>query len=327
MNIEVRNFPANSQLNDIKVAMTTALKNVRHHYPGYTEIEAYLEALWLEKGLSDNSIASYRRDLKGFASWLQPLDKAILSAERGDILGYLNFRLRQRYSPASTARSTSCLRGFYRYQLREEQIEVDPTLQVDSPKLTRPLPKVLTEEEVEELLAAPDPQTPIGFRDRVMLELLYACGLRVTELVTLQVSMVNLRQGVVRVLGKGDKERLVPLGEVALEWLARYLRQGRVLLLDNADSEVLFPSSRGKQMTRQTFWYRIKRYAADAQIDKPLSPHTLRHAFATHLLNHGADLRVVQLLLGHSDLSTTQIYTHIAQQRLQSLHQQHHPRG
>lgn len=299
----------------------------RHNYPGYPEIEAYLEALWLEKGLSDNSIASYRRDLKAFAGWLDPAGKHIMTAERGDILSYLNFRLRKRYSPASTARSTSCLRGFYRYQLREEQIGTDPTLQVDSPKLGRPLPQVLSEEEVEELLAAPDPQTPIGFRDRVMLELLYACGLRVTELVSLKVSMLNLRQGVVRVTGKGDKERLVPLGEVAQQWLVRYLREGRVLLLDQADSEVLFPSRRGKQMTRQTFWYRIKRYAADAQIDKPLSPHTLRHAFATHLLNHGADLRVVQLLLGHSDLSTTQIYTHIAQQRLQSLHQQHHPRG
>jgi integrase/recombinase XerD len=299
----------------------------RHHYPGYTEIEAYLEALWMEKGLSDNTIASYRRDLKAFAGWLEPSAKVIMSAERGDILGYLNYRLRQRYSPSSTARSTSCLRGFYRYQLREEQIGSDPTLQVDSPKLGRPLPTVLTEQEVEELLAAPDPQTAIGFRDRVMLELLYACGLRVTELVTLQVSMVNLRQGVVRVMGKGGKERLVPLGEVALEWLARYLRQGRVMLLNDTGSEVLFPSSRGTQMTRQAFWYRIKRYAADAEIDKPLSPHTLRHAFATHLLNHGADLRVVQLLLGHSDLSTTQIYTHIAQQRLQSLHQHHHPRG
>ncbi|MFT5722350.1 MAG: integrase/recombinase XerD, partial [Motiliproteus sp.] len=172
-----------------------------------------------------------------------------------------------------------------------------------------------------------DPQDPIGFRDRVMLELLYGCGLRVSELISLQVSMVNMRQGVVRVTGKGNKERLVPLGEIGLEWLGRYLRQGRSLLLKQADSEVLFPSRRGTQMTRQTFWYRIKRYARQAGIDKPLSPHTLRHAFATHLLNHGADLRVVQLLLGHADLSTTQIYTHVAQQRLQSLHQQHHPRG
>ncbi|MEH6651402.1 MAG: site-specific tyrosine recombinase XerD [Motiliproteus sp.] len=299
----------------------------RHNYPGYTDIETYAEALWLEKGLSDNTVSSYRRDLKAFAVWLDESDIAIMAAQRSDILRYLSFRMRKRYSPASTARMLSCLRGFFRYQLREELIEHDPTLQIDSPKQGRPLPKVLTETEVEELLAAPDPQTAIGFRDRVMLELLYACGLRVTELITLQVSMVNLRQGVVRVTGKGGKERLVPLGEEAIEWLARYIRQGRVMMLDNADSEVLFPSSRGKQMTRQTFWYRIKHYAGEAGIEKPLSPHTLRHAFATHLLNHGADLRVVQLLLGHSDLSTTQIYTHIAQQRLQSLHQQHHPRG
>jgi integrase/recombinase XerD len=306
---------------------TPATTASRHRYPGYTEIEAYLEALWLEKGLSDNSIDSYRLDLKAFVLWLEQSEQTLMATERGDIQRYLNFRLRKRYSPSSTARMLSCLRGFFRYQLREQQIEQDPTLQIDSPKLGRPLPQVLTETEVEELLAAPDPQTAIGFRDRVMLELLYACGLRVTELIGLQVSMVNLRQGVVRVMGKGDKERLVPLGEVALEWLARYLRQGRVSLLTDADSEVLFPSSRGRQMTRQTFWHRIKLYAVEAGIDTPLSPHTLRHAFATHLLNHGADLRVVQLLLGHSDLSTTQIYTHIAQQRLQSLHQKHHPRG
>ncbi len=304
--------------------MNTATK---HSYPGYIQIEAYLEAVWHEKGLSDNSLTSYRRDLKAFSIFLDESDQTLLVTTRQDIQRYLNLRLRKRYSPASTARMLSCLRGFFRYQLREEQIEQDPTLQIDSPKLVRPLPKVLTELDVEELLAAPDPQQPIGFRDRVMLELLYACGLRVSELISLQVSMVNLRQGVVRVTGKGNKERLVPLGEIALEWLARYLRQGRTVLLKQADSEVLFPSSRGTQMTRQTFWYRIKHYAQEAGIDKPLSPHTLRHAFATHLLNHGADLRVVQLLLGHSDLSTTQIYTHIAQQRLQSLHQKHHPRG
>ncbi|MEH6472183.1 MAG: site-specific tyrosine recombinase XerD [Halopseudomonas sp.] len=299
----------------------------KHNYSGYSDIEAYLEAVWHEKGLSDNTLSSYRRDLKAFAAWLAESEQTLMEAERADILRYLNVRLRKRYSPSSTARMLSCLRGFFRYQLREQQIEHDPTLQVESPKLGRPLPQVLTEVEVDELLAAPDPQDPIGFRDRVMLELLYACGLRVTELISLQVSMVNMRQGVVRVMGKGSKERLVPLGEEALEWLARYLRQGRVMLLKRADSEVLFPSSRGQQMTRQTFWYRVKHYAAEAGIDKPISPHTLRHAFATHLLNHGADLRVVQLLLGHSDLSTTQIYTHIAQQRLQSLHQKHHPRG
>ncbi|WP_207063653.1 site-specific tyrosine recombinase XerD [Motiliproteus sp. SC1-56] len=296
-------------------------------YPGRAVIEAYLQELWLEKGLSSNSQAAYRRDLKTFAAWLAPRGRDLLAAERGDLLAYLNYRLRQRLSAASTARMLSCLRGFYRFQLREERIEVDPTLQVDSPKQGRPLPKVLTEEEVERLLEAPDPQDPIGFRDRVMLELLYACGLRVSELVGLQLPELNLRQGLVRVTGKGGKERLVPLGEEAHGWLMHYLRQGRALLLGDPASEVLFPSQRGAQMTRQTFWYRIKHYAQLAGITKPLSPHTLRHAFATHLLNHGADLRVVQLLLGHSDLSTTQIYTHIAQQRLQSLHQAHHPRG
>ncbi len=304
--------------------MTTA---ALHTYPGYAEIEGYLDAIWHEKGLSDNSLCSYRRDLKLFAAWLEESDQSLMVTERTDIQRYLNLRLRKRYSPASTARMLSCLRGFFRYQLREQRIAQDPTLQIDSPKQVRPLPQLLSEPDVEALLAAPDPQQPIGFRDRVMLELLYGCGLRVSELISLQVSMVNMRQGVVRILDKGNKERLVPLGEIALEWLARYLRQGRVLLLPQADSEVLFPSSRGTQMTRQTFWYRVKLYAREAGIDKPLSPHTLRHAFATHLLNHGADLRVVQLLLGHSDLSTTQIYTHIAQQRLQSLHQQHHPRG
>lgn len=292
------------------------------------DIDAYLQMLWLEKGLSENTQAAYRRDLSAFDSWLRAHQGyALLNAERADLLAYLTWRMRKRYSATSTARMLSCLRGFFRYQLREGCIQTDPTLEVDSPKLGRPLPKSLTEDDVDQLLAAPDPQDPVGFRDRVMLELLYACGLRVTELVTLELSHLNLRQGVVRITGKGGKERLVPLGEEAHQWLMRYLRRGRVLLLGENGGEVLFPSRRGTQMTRQTFWYRIKHYAKEAGIDKPLSPHTLRHAFATHLLNHGADLRVVQLLLGHSDLSTTQIYTHIAQQRLQSLHQQHHPRG
>ncbi|WP_210396500.1 site-specific tyrosine recombinase XerD [Motiliproteus sediminis] len=292
------------------------------------EIDAYLQMLWFEKGLSDNTQAAYRRDLASFDRWLQQqADYTLVAATRSDLLAYLTWRMRQRYSATSTARALSCLRGFYRYLMREQRIEQDPTLQVDNPKLGRPLPKSLSEAEVEQLLAAPDPQDPVGFRDRVMLELLYACGLRVSELVTLELSHLNLRQGVVRITGKGGKERLVPLGEEAHHWLMRYLRRGRVLLLGDGGGEVLFPSRRGTMMTRQTFWYRIKHYAREAGIDKPLSPHTLRHAFATHLLNHGADLRVVQLLLGHSDLSTTQIYTHIAQQRLQSMHQTHHPRG
>lgn len=296
--------------------------------PGQALIEQYQQFLWLEKGLSDHTQQAYSRDLSGFATWLFGAQKKRLDeAERADILAFLNERNRARISRASMARQLSCLRGFYRFLLREELIEQDPCQQIDNPKLSRHLPDSLSETEVENLLQAPDIDDPIGFRDRVMLELLYACGLRVSELVTLEVPQVNLRQGVVRVTGKGSKDRLVPMGEEALDWLIRYQRQGRVMLLGDQASEVLFPSKRGRQMTRQTFWYRVKHYAQVAGIRKPLSPHTLRHAFATHLLNHGADLRVVQLLLGHSDLSTTQIYTHIAQQRLQSLHQQHHPRG
>ncbi len=291
------------------------------------EIERYLEHLWLEKDLSDNTLASYRRDLSSFAQWLLPRERSLLGCERSHILAYLGVRMRQRVKPSSTARLLSCLRGYYRHALREERIEQDPTLEVENPRLGRPLPSVLSEEEVDRLLMAPDPQVPVQFRDRAMLELLYACGLRVSELVSLQVSQINPRQGVIRVTGKGSKERLVPMGEEAQSWVMHYLHEGRVLLLGARVSDVVFPSQRGQQMTRQAFWYRVKYYARLAAIDKPLSPHTLRHAFATHLLNHGADLRVVQLLLGHSDLSTTQIYTHIAQQRLQSLHEQHHPRG
>ena len=219
------------------------------------------------------------------------------------------------------------MRGFYRFLLREGLIEQDPTLQVELPQLGRPLPKSLSEADVEALLAAPDIGEPIGLRDRAMLEVLYACGLRVTELISLTLEQVNLRQGVLRVFGKGSKERLVPLGEEAMVWVARYVRDSRPLLLDGKPSDVLFPSLRGEQMTRQTFWYRIKHQARVAGISKSLSPHTLRHAFATHLLNHGANLRVVQMLLGHSDLSTTQIYTHVARARLQALHEAHHPRG
>lgn len=219
------------------------------------------------------------------------------------------------------------MRGFFRYQVREGRIEADPSLDVESPKLGRPLPKSLSEAEVEALLAAPDLEQAIEFRDRTMLELLYACGLRVSELVGLQVSQLGMNQGVVRIIGKGGKERLVPVGEEALGWLQRYLNGSRRELLDNKPSEALFPSRRGTQMTRQAFWYRIKEYAGRAGIRSALSPHTLRHAFATHLLNHGADLRVVQLLLGHSDLTTTQIYTHVARQRMKDLHAEHHPRG
>lgn len=243
------------------------------------------------------------------------------------LLDHLAWRLEQGYKARSTARFLSGARGFYRFLLAEGEIAEDPTLQVEMPLLGRPLPKSLSEADVEALLEAPDLEDPIGLRDRAMLEVLYACGLRVSELVGLTLEQVNLRQGVVKVFGKGSKERLVPLGEEAIAWIERYVREARPFLLDGKPSDVLFPSLRGEQMTRQTFWHRIKHQAKVAGILKPLSPHTLRHAFATHLLNHGADLRVVQMLLGHADLSTTQIYTHIAQARLKDLHARHHPRG
>ncbi|MCB1706501.1 MAG: site-specific tyrosine recombinase XerD [Halioglobus sp.] len=293
-----------------------------------TDLERYIDALWMEKGLSDNTLSSYRRDLAQFDAWLQLTEgSSLLEASRASLQRYLGARLQQGMSPRSSARFLSCVRGFYHYQLREGKLEVDPTLDVDSPRLGRPLPKALSEVEVERLLQAPDPDIALEMRDRTMLELLYACGLRVTELTSMQLGQLSMNQGVVRVFGKGSKERLVPVGEEALRWLQRYLMGPRSELLKGIPSDVLFPSRRGTQMTRQTFWYRIKIYAQRADIRKHLSPHTLRHAFATHLLNHGADLRVVQMLLGHSDLSTTQIYTHIAQQRMQELHEKHHPRG
>lgn len=290
-------------------------------------IDQFLDALWLEKGLSDNTRSSYRSDLALFNGWLQERSIELPDAGRDLILDHLGWRLDNHYKPRSTARFLSGLRGFYRYLLREKRIAVDPTLQVEMPQLGRPLPKSLSEADVEALLKAPDLSEDIGQRDRAMLEVLYACGLRVTELVSLTLDQINLRQGVLRVMGKGSKERLVPMGEEAVVWLERYLRDGRDGLLNGRPSDVVFPSQRGEQMTRQTFWHRIKHHAQVAGIGKALSPHTLRHAFATHLLNHGADLRVVQMLLGHSDLSTTQIYTHVAKARLQELHAKHHPRG
>jgi integrase/recombinase XerD len=289
-------------------------------------VDRYIDSLWLEKGLSRNTLDSYHRDLESFRIWLE--GRALVKARREDLMRYLSDRMAKGIKSRSTARALSCLRGLYRYLLRENLITSDPTLQIDSPKLGRPLPDSLTEREVEKLLAAPDVASSIGFRDRTMLEVLYACGLRVSELVNLRISDVNLRQGVVRVMGKGSKERLVPLGEEAISWLQRYFLEARPdLLKKNLAEEAVFPSSHGKLMTRQTFWHRIKIHAEHAGIRRKISPHTLRHAFATHLINHGADLRVVQLLLGHSDLSTTQIYTHVAQQRMKSLHQTHHPRG
>lgn len=296
--------------------------------PTPPEVERFVDSLWMERGLSDNTLAAYRRDLSLFAAWL--IDRhstSIVSADPGHIQSFLGFKLGQGASPRSSARFLSALRSFYRWAVREGLVAEDPTLRIESPRQGRPLPKSLSEADIERLLDAPDLDHPIEFRDRTMLELLYACGLRVSELVSLRVDQVGFNQGIVRVLGKGGKERLVPMGEEALDWLQRYMQGARFDLLRGRASDVLFPSNRTRAMTRQTFWYRIKIYGERAEIKGHLSPHTLRHAFATHLLNHGADLRVVQMLLGHSDLSTTQIYTHVARQRMQELHAKHHPRG
>ncbi|RLT94490.1 site-specific tyrosine recombinase XerD [Ketobacter sp.] len=291
-------------------------------------VNQYLDACWLERGLSDNTLNSYRQDLMAYAKWLDAQGEInILKASHGDLNRYLAHRYEQQFNARSTARFLSAVRGLYQYCLRESLVAVDPTLRVEMPKLGKPLPKTLSEADVEALLAAPDLEQPIGLRDKAMLELLYACGLRVSELVSLTTYDLNLRQGVIRLMGKGSKERLVPMGEEAIRWLLQYAKEARPELLRNPESDVLFPSNRGDQMTRQTFWHRIKHYVTLAGVQAAVSPHTLRHAFATHLLNHGADLRVVQLLLGHSDLSTTQIYTHVARHRLQELHREHHPRG
>ena len=296
--------------------------------PSEAQVEHYLDALWMEKGLSENTLSAYRRDLQQFASWLHAQRGATLrQASHADLLEHLGHRLQAGYSARSTARFLSCARGFYQFQLRESLMSLDPSLDIDSPKLGRPLPKDLSEQDVEKLLAEPDQEDALEYRDRAMLELVYACGLRVSELVGLQMSEINLNQGVVRIFGKGGKERLVPMGEEALAWIRGFLSGARRELLGEKRTEAVFPTRRGNAMTRQAFWYRIKLYATRAGINKVISPHTLRHAFATHLINHGADLRVVQLLLGHSDLTTTQIYTHVARQRMQELHAQHHPRG
>ncbi len=290
-------------------------------------IERFADALWMERGLSENTLAAYRNDLSGLAGWLTGAGRQLLTAHREDLLAYLSQRVADGARPRTTARLLSSIRRFYRYQVREGRLQDDPSVRIDTSRIGRPLPDSLSEQEVEELLAAPDVSTALGLRDRAMLELLYACGLRVSELVGLGREQLNLNQGVVRLLGKGRKERLVPLGEEALDWLARYLEAGRPGLAAVPDDGHVFVSRRGTGMTRQAFWYRLREYAVKSGIRKHLSPHTLRHAFATHLLNHGADLRVVQMLLGHSDLSTTQIYTHVARERLKDLHAKHHPRG
>ncbi|MBI5451774.1 MAG: site-specific tyrosine recombinase XerD [Gammaproteobacteria bacterium] len=289
----------------------------------HQQLDRFIDQLWLQHGLSRNTLASYRSDLSGLAQWLADHDRCLLDARRTDLLGYLATRPHAR----SAARLLSAMRRYYQLLILQGARHDDPSAGISSPKLGRPLPKTLTERDIEALLAAPDLNDPLGLRDRAMLETLYACGLRVSELVTLQLSQLNLRQGMIRITGKGDKERLVPLGDEARHWLEQYLHEARPQLAGPRPDQALFITQRGSAMTRQACWYLIKRHAAHAGIDKALSPHVLRHAFATHLLNHGADLRALQMLLGHSNLSTTQIYTHVARERLKSLHQQHHPRG
>lgn len=290
-------------------------------------IEQFLDTLWQEHGLSDNTVASYRLDLESFSQWLSE-PRAFLSIDHIDLQAFLGERLAKGYKSSSSARMLSCLRKFFRFLYLENYRADDPSAQLSSPQKVAHLPKSLSEEQVQNLLDAPNTLDPIELRDKAMLELLYATGLRVTELTSLTLDNLGLRQGVVRVIGKGDKERLVPLGEEAVYWINEFFNYARPILLNNKQSDVVFPSKRGSTMTRQTFWHRIKHYAVLAGIDSDkLSPHILRHAFATHLVNHGADLRVVQMLLGHSDLSTTQIYTHVAKARLKSIHRQFHPRG
>ena len=291
-------------------------------------LDEFSDALWLEDGLARNTLDSYRRDLRQFAGWLRETRAlGLLEAGHADLLGYLAARFQAKARASSTARLHSSLKRFYQFAVRQGKLQADPTLNIDAPKRARGLPKTLTELDVEQLLAAPAVSAPRGLRDRAMLEVLYASGLRVSELVTLSVAQLSQDMGVVRILGKGSKERLVPVGEVALDWVRRYARDARPALLGERRSNALFVTARGESMTRQAFWHLIRRYAVQAGIRTALSPHTLRHAFATHLLNHGADLRVVQLLLGHADISTTQIYTHVARERLKQLHAKHHPRG
>jgi len=291
-------------------------------------IEQFLDELWIERNLAKNTVASYRLDLRTLIEWLQHQQLTLLNVDAIGLQGFLAERVEGGYKASSSARLLSAMRRLFQYLYREKLREDDPSALLSSPKLPQRLPKDLSEAQVENLLQAPGEEDPIEQRDKAMLELLYATGLRVSELVGLNLSDVSLRQGVVRVTGKGNKERLVPMGEEAVYWIERFIEYGRPLLLNGQTLDVLFPSKRAQHMTRQTFWYRIKHYATLAGIDsEKLSPHVLRHAFATHLLNHGADLRVVQMLLGHSDLSTTQIYTHVATERLRQLHQQHHPRA
>ncbi|HEX9877330.1 MAG TPA: site-specific tyrosine recombinase XerD [Gammaproteobacteria bacterium] len=290
-------------------------------------IDRFLDAIWMERGLSENTLGAYRADLLALTQRLTDRGINLVAASKSDLLDYISWRVDGGAKPRSTARQLSSFRRFFRYLLREGVISEDPTAQIAMPKIGRSLPQSLTEEEVDSLLRAPNVAEPLGHRDRAMLELLYATGVRVSELINLKMSQMNLNQGVLRIIGKGDRERLIPLGDEAQDWLREFIEGPRVEILLERQSDYLFPTRRGDRMTRQAFWHIIKRYAKKAGVRKRLSPHTVRHAFATHLLNNGADLRVVQLLLGHSDVSTTQIYTHVARERLKDLHARHHPRG
>ena len=290
-------------------------------------VDRFLDAIWMERGLSQNTLGAYRADLMTLGRVLATSGTPIHEASKSDLLDFIADRVEAGAKPRSTARQLSSFRRFYGYIVREGIRQTDPTSDIEMPRIGRSLPKTLTEEEVEALLNAPNTDEPLGHRDRTMLELLYATGLRVSELINLKQSQINFNQGVLRIVGKGDRERLIPLGEESQRWLQDFIDGPRMEILLERQTDYLFPTRRGDRMTRQAFWHIIKRYAGKAGIRQKLSPHRLRHAFATHLLNRGADLRVVQLLLGHSDLSTTQIYTHVARERLKELHGEHHPRG
>ena len=291
-------------------------------------LDAFIDNIWIEKGLSQNTLDSYRSDLEQFSSWLEKNNLNYIKTSKKEILSYLSFLFQKGLGSKTDARKLSSLKSFFRYLVFKSIIPNDPSSEVETPKLLKSIPKSISEKEVEALLAAPDEKTDIGLRDKTMIETLYSCGLRISELTNLELLNLNLRQGVIRVIGKGQKERLVPMGDQLIGLLELYISSSRKNLLNKRHSDFLFLSTRGQRMTRQSFWHRIKHYclASGFEPDK-ISPHVLRHAFATHLLNNGADLRVVQLLLGHSDLNTTQIYTEVARQRLKRLHTEHHPRG
>ena len=290
-------------------------------------VDRFLDAIWMERGLSQKTLGAYRADLMTLGRGLAENEKTIEEADKADLLAFIAGRVEGGAKPRSTARQLSSFRRFFRYIMREGMRETDPTADIEMPRIGRSLPKTLSEDEVESLLNAPNTDEPLGHRDRAMLELLYATGLRVSELINLKQSQVNFNQGVLRIIGKGDRERLIPLGDESQRWLKDFIDGPRMEILLERQTDYLFPTRRGDRMTRQAFWHIIKRYAEKSGVRQKMSPHSLRHAFATHLLNRGADLRVVQLLLGHSDLSTTQIYTHVARERLKDLHGEHHPRG